>query len=300
MRARLGTLAIVAAAVAASTSVVAQPCQTGLTPLCDVADEAEVDRLFGDYADYGLIALASVVLLVVVMLLIWLLRKPVASPKLDVEVHDAARQIEPGGTAELGFEVENRRERTSADVAVLVDDLPEGWTARASAAVVYASGFSTPQDLSDGRRTFHLTSARRNAHRASVTLSVTAPPDVSPDGDVVEVRARVVPVAGGAYRMGRARKVKFSLVPTAHAGGLQIASVVHTPESLTAGTPVVTRALITNASEAEARDVGVNFLLNDTPVERQVVAQLAPRAEAQVEFHWTATTGENRIRITIG
>lgn len=281
-----GALTLVAPMAGAAT------CTTQVDQLCDAGRKAGL----GDYGDV-IIAAVAFVLLVGFLVLLVLLFSGRSTPKISVAPREQVREVSPGGTVQLLVDVENLRKRTSVDVWVDVPPLPAGWDAAPFAALELPSGFTAPVAITEDQP-LHLSSAKKGAHKAAVAVQLLAPTDAAQE-ETIEIPVRLVPTLMGTPR-GAGEEVHYSVLLTTRRPVLSVQSVVHTPDHVTAGEPVVTRAVVENRGEAEAHDVAVAFLLNDQAVDRKTVAVMGPRAAATVEFNWTPTAGENRIRISVG
>lgn len=274
----------------------AQACVLEQKDLCKIATDAGFEGAFGDYADVVFVVLALLALIVLLNLIALLFRKS-PKPKYTIVPREQVKEVSPGGVVQLILDVENQRPKTSLDLAVDVENLPAGWSAAPFAAVGYPSGFTAPVAIS-AESPLHLSSANRGAHKAAVAVQLTAPTQVAVE-ETLDVPVRVVPMSAGVRKPAQGEDLHFSVALTTKRALLAVKNVTHDPEHIVAGRPVATKAHIANTGEVEAREVGVNFLLNDQNVDHQVVAILPPGGDATVEFHWTPAHGENRIRINV-
>lgn len=275
----------------------AAECTTTVTRLCDAANDAGLDALFGDYADIGALVLGLFLVIFLIVAVVWLFRRPSARPRLTVTMKDQLRETVPGGSVQLVCEVENRRKRTGTDVTADWGQLPAGWTAAAFAALHLPSGFSAPQIVGPDQP-LRLSSGKKGANKATLAVQVKAPMDAS-ERDTFDVRVKVVPRTRGRPRPRRGKNLEYTVFVTSGRPVLQIKNVSHDPPRIESGHLVRTRATLSNGGEAEAREVGVSFLLNDQTVARKVLPVVPAHEETSVEFEWVPSTGENRIRIAI-
>lgn len=274
-------------------------CVTGVDDLCQISDDVRASDYFGEYGDIVLLALGLFVAILVVTIIIWLIRKASEGPRIKVEPRTESAELEPAGSAQIVIDVENLRKNTSTDVDLVVGELPPGWSVQSYAGIALPAGFTQPVVVSEDRP-LHLTSAERGGHEAALAIELNAPPDVN-DEQTFELKADVVPVVHGVRRTGREKSFRFPVFLNPLAGGRQeVIGVTHEPESIVAGRPVKTRAVVANHAEGPAENVPVNFLLNDEVMDRKVVPTLQPHHQATVEFDWVAGHGENRIRIHLG
>ncbi len=288
-------LGLVAAAPSASAQ---SECVTRIDALCDWLDEnTATGELFGAYADVGVAAIGLIVAVLLLVLVVWIFRKPGEKVRFSAEPREGEHVVAQGQSTQLLIDVENKRPGGSTDFLVEWDTLPPGWTAESFASVAYPSGFTTPLALSPGQP-LSLASSEAGGHQATVAVQLTAPPEGAGD-EVIEVPVRVVPLLGGIPRRRRLRPLSFTVTLSSRRSPVEITDVTHEPPQITAGQAVRTRALLANTSAEEARDVGVSFLLNDRTVDRKVVASLAANQETAVEFEWIPSSGQNRIRISL-
>jgi len=262
--------------------------------VCDWSDQAGFDRL----GENGWIAFCLAALFVAIFLvnaLIWLFG-PKGGPKFGVQAREQVREVGPGGNVQLVFDVENRARKSGVDLWVHVPPLPSGWNAAPFAAVAFPSGWTMPVALSR-EAPLHLTSLQRGANKAAVAVQLTAPAEAAAE-ETIDVPVRVVPLAMGSPRPGKSAEVRYSVLLSTRRPVLQIANVTHDPERISAGRAVATRAMVQNTGEVEARDVNVTFLLNDQQVDQKTVPLVPSKGEAAVEFTWTPSQGENKIRIS--
>lgn len=288
---------LVLSVLLAIPNAAAQDCSLGAGPVCDAARDAGLDRLFGSYADVGLVALGLVAAALVLVLLVALIRRLRVYRVLRLETAEKVREVEPGSTARFKLEVENGHPILPVDVFLERATLPDGWKQSAEALVELPSGFRAPQELGE-TSSIPLTSASKGAHRAVVELRVEPPPGLTAE-ETVEYGVRALPVFNGKVRKRRAKKLNFTLLVVPHVPKVQINKVSHDPARIAVGKPVHTTALVSNAGDREARDVAVAFTLNGQEVDRKIVPTLAASGEARVEFDWTPQPGENKIRVSI-
>jgi CARDB protein len=293
---RMTLVAVLALLPFASTVASAQACPTALEDtLCKASADAGLDDALGDYGWIVVAFLALLLVIAVVNFLIWLLG-PKGGPRFGIQPREQVREVGPGGSVQLVLDIENRRRKASLDLWIDVPPLPAGWNAAPFAAVAHASGWTTPVALSR-QAPLHLSSVQRGAHKAAVAVQLSAPAEADAE-ETVDVPVRVVPVTLGTPRPGKSAEARYSVLLTTRRPVLQIANVMHDPERIAAGRPVTTRATVQNAGEVEARDVAVTFLLNEQQVDQKSVPLVPAKGEAAVEFSWTPTTGENKIRIS--
>jgi hypothetical protein len=274
----------------------AQECSLDQKAICDPAKDAGLVDLFGEYGDVALLFLALFVAIALIAGLVWLLG-PKQTPKFLVQPRELVREVGPGGHVQLVLDVENRRKGSSLDLWVDIPSLPPGWSAAPYAAVVTPSGWTLPVALG-ADAPLHLSSVSRGQHKAAVAVQLEAPNEALAE-ETIDVPIRVTPLAMGAPRGKKATELRYSVLLTTRRPQLQITNVAHDPDRIVAGKGVHTRAVVSNVGDIEAREVGVQFLLNDTAIDRKVVALLPPKAESTVEFDWTPGPGENRIRISV-
>lgn len=299
MRRFVLVLAAALISTVAAPAASAKECTTNIKDLCKFAnDTAKLDSLFGDYADFGLIFLGLLVLVVVLTIVVWLISGPFPGPRLKAHPREAVREVEPGGDVSLVLDVENPRRRAAVDVAVEPIEIPEGWTFNSSVVLEYPSGFRATQELAPNSF-FHLPSRSRADVAASVLLQVHAAQDAAAD-QPVDVVFRAVPIVSARRRDGKAKRARFAVLVTTKLPIVQITNVSHDPPRIQSGVNVVTRAHLVNRGEREAKEVPVSFLLNGNQVERKVVPALAAQQETDIEFRWTAVAGENKIRVSVG
>jgi hypothetical protein len=275
----------------------ADHCVGGDTVLCDYAHDARMDLLFGSYADVGLALTGLFLVALILSALVWLFSGGNKGPKFSVEPREQVKEVGPGGTAQLLLDVENRRKRAGLDLWIQVPDLPVGWSATPFAAVSTSSGFTFPIALSR-ESPLHLSGASKGANKAAVAVQITAPPEVAQE-ESLDLPVRLVPLAVGVPRPRKGRETHFAVQLTTRAPVIEVVSVRHDPERIAVGKPVTTQAHVTNAGDAEARDVAVSFLINDQTVDQKIVPNLPAGGEATVEFHWVPAAGANRIRIHV-
>ena len=276
--------------------VAAAQCVTEQAALCDASEAARFDEIFGQYGDIALILLALMVVAFVLVLLISLLRRLKPNRMLRFDVGEKMREVEPGSTARFKVEVENLNRRYPIDVFLERPEVPTGWSHDITASILLPSGFRVPQALG-ATSSFQLSSEARGANRALVQVNVTAPE--SRVEETLDYELRAVPVFRGKLRKGRAKKTQLTTLVTPHLPHVQIFKVVHEPEKILAGTPVLTRAYLSNKGEKNAVDVAVKFTLNGQELDKKIVPAIGIQAEAQVEFNWTPQAGENKIRVAV-
>jgi hypothetical protein len=277
--------------------IAAAQCTIDNEQLCDLAQTARFDDVFGEYADIALIAIGLFATALLLVLLTWLLAKLRPNGMLRLDVGEKMREVEPGSTARFKVEVENVNRRYPVDVYVERPEIPSGWSQDVSAAILLPSGFRVPQALG-AASTFSLSSETRGANRAVIQVSVTAPAETKVE-ESMDYELRTIPVFRGKIRKGRARKTQLTTLVTPHLPHVQIYKVAHEPERIMAGQPVLTRAFLANKGEKDAAEVAVRFTLNGQEIDRKIVPAIATQAEAQVEFHWTPQAGENKIRVAV-
>lgn len=285
----LGTLAVAPSASA---------CVIDNADLCEIATTAKFDQIFGEWADIGLIVVGLLAVAAVLHGLVWLVLRFRIRRLVRVTVGEAVREVEPGKVAKFRLEVENLQ--SSRQLEVILEpgnSLPSGWTSEHSVAVVSSGGFKVPQQASETQGIVLLPGAR-GANRASVEVRFTAPADL-PGEETMETEFRVIPVVGGNLRKRKAKKARLTVLVTPHLPKVQILRVTHQPERILAGTPVTTRATLVNKGERDASEVAVTFSLNGLEVDKKIVPALAVEGAADVEFNWTPTHGENKIRVAI-
>lgn len=268
-----------------------------LPDVCDAVADYELDRLFGDYTDFAVLFLGLLVAVAILSALVALIRTPFRGARIAATQREDVKSISPTETIQLIIDVENKRKRTSVDLALDLPEVPAGWTAVGFAASAYASGFTVPQAMPKDE-ILHLSSRVKGNNRGAVAVSLTAPAD-APLDESQDVLLRLTPVVAGVPRPSHAKKHRFTLVVTRKHAAVQIESVTHIPEKLVPGRPVLTRAVLINGGTADAQEVPVQFLLNDEPLEQRVLPTLGVQQEAVVEFQWTPKAGENRIRINL-
>lgn len=276
--------------------VASAQCTIDQEALCDVTQAAQFDQIFGEYGDIVLIVLALIGVALVLVILISLIRKLKPNRMLRFDVAEKMREVEPGSTARFKVEVENLNRRYPIDVFLERPEVPTGWSHDVTASILLPSGFRVPQALG-ATSSFQLSSETRGANRALVQVAVTAPE--SRVEETLDYELRAVPVFRGKLRKGRAKKTQLTTLVTPHLPHVQIFKVLHEPEKITAGTPVLTRAYLTNKGEKNALDVAVKFTLNGQELDKKIVPAIGIQAEAQVEFNWTPQAGENKIRVAV-
>jgi hypothetical protein len=294
MSRRLFLPALLAAFVLAPT---ASACTIDSEPLCDVTEAAGFDLIFGDFGDIALILVALIVVAFVLVILISLVRRLKPNRMLRFDVGEKMREIEPGSTARFKVEVENLNRRYPVDVFLERPEVPTGWTHEVNAAILLPSGFRVPQALG-ATSSFTLSSQARGANRALVQVNVTAPPESKVE-ETLDYELRAVPVFRGKLRKRRAKKTQLTTLVTPHLPHVQIVKVTHEPMKIIAGTPVLTRAYLTNKGEKSASEVAVKFTLNGQELDKKIVPAIGMLADAQVEFNWTPQAGENKIRVVV-
>lgn len=277
--------------------VASAQCTIDNEQLCDAADASQLDTVFGDRADLVLIVLALFALVLVLILLISILRRLKPNRMLRVDVGEKMREVEPGSTARFKLELENVNRRFPVDVFLERPEVPSGWAHEVAAAILLPSGFRVPQALG-ATNSFTLSSETRGANRALVQVDITAPSE-SKIEETLDYELRAIPVFRGKLRKGRSKKTQLTTLVTPHLPHVQIFKVVHEPEKIVAGTPVLTRAYLANKGEKNASDVAVKFTLNGLEIDKKIVPAIGMQAEAQVEFNWTPLPGENKIRVAV-
>lgn len=295
MRFALWVLAL--AAVAATPLASADDCSLGAGAYCDMIHDAGLNDVAGQYSDIVVAVVALIILVGLIAAIITLFRRGSTQPRIRAQARQETAEVGPGGSVQLLADVENARKGTSIDVVAEWDDLPPEWTGQAYAALAYPSGFTAPQVVALDSP-LHLSSVGRGSHRATVAAQLNAPQAVAFD-EAFEFHLYLVPVLGGVRKPRKAKKLTYNVHLSTRASAVEIADVVHDPVQLVAGKPVRTMAKVTNQGDADAQNVAVNLILNDEPLDRKVVAVVAARQEAAVEFNWTPRAGENRIRISL-
>ncbi len=276
--------------------VASAQCTIDNEQLCDATQDARFDDIFGEYGDIALIVLALMLVAFVLVVLLSILRRLKPNRMLRFDVAEKMREVEPGSTARFKVEVENLNRRYPIDVFLERPEVPTGWSHDVTAAILLPSGFRVPQPLG-ATSSFQLSSEARGANRALVQVNVTAPE--SRVEETLDYELRAVPVFRGKLRKGRAKKTQLTTLVTPHLPHVQIFKVVHEPEKIMAGRPVLTRAYLSNKGEKNALDVAVKFTLNGQELDKKIVPAIGIQAEAQVEFNWTPQAGENKIRVAV-
>lgn len=273
-------------------------CVIDNEPLCDLATTAMFDEIFGDAADIGFIAIGLLVVAGVLQALVWLILRFRIRRLMRLTVAEAVREVEPGKAAKFKLEVENLQSGSQLEVLLEPSNsLPAGWTSESSVSLVTSGGFRIPQTPAAGHGVV-LLPAPRGANRAMVELRITAPADLAGE-ETMETEFHAVPVVAGTPKKGKGKKARLTVLVTPHLPKVQITKVIHQPERISAGTPVTTRATLVNKGDRDAREIAVAFTLNGLEVDKKIVPALAVEGAADVEFNWTPTHGENKIRVSI-
>lgn len=276
----------------------AKQCTTTVEDLCDAAKTAQLDRVFGQWADFGLIFVGLLAAAVVFSLFVWLGRRLFRRARtVRLSVKEAVQEVEPGGTTRLAVQVENPNSTMPVEFFVEPGVLPEGWSSTVQIVQELPSGFRLVHK-SNGASDWRLEGARGGRNKATLQVSLTAPP-AAVKGQSVDGEVRVVPYRLGRLKPRKTKLVTFNVLVTSKFPAVVIRSVLHQPEQIRSGTKVVTRARLVNQGEKEAQDVAVQFLVNGQEVDRKVVPALGPAAESDIEFQWTAQPGENHIRVAV-
>lgn len=279
-------------------SVVASTCTTQVDDLCKAADDYQLDRVFGPWADLGLILVGLVAVAGLVSLFVGLARVTWRRRKsVIVETQDSMREIQPGGTAKLAFTVQNPNAAVPAFVRLDPTTTPPGWLLHLKATREMAAGNRLVLE-SDGTADLHLPPASAPGSQAAVEVQLIAPTN-TPERETVEYEFRVAPAGRGGSSRKKGIVAPVTILVTGHSPLVQITQVQHEPEKIRSGAPVTTRARVANRGEREALDVAVQFLLNGQELDKKVVPVLAPSAETDVEFTWQAQPGENHIRVAV-
>ncbi|MBI2078793.1 MAG: hypothetical protein HYT80_10565 [Euryarchaeota archaeon] len=299
MSMRITILVALAALVLVAPSAVAkgEGCSLNVDVVCDAATTAQLDAVFGEFADVALIVLGLVVLALVVVFLLWIAFHLKVSRLLRVNVGEKLREVEPGGSAKFKVEIENIQSRLPVDLFLEKGFLPEGWTTEVRTSVVLPSGFKMVGDSSE-TTPITLGPESKGGHRSIIEVHAKAPADKTSE-ESIDYELRAVPVFRGKVRKSKAKTIRLTLLVTPHLPKVQISRVVHQPEHITVGSPVITRALLVNRGERDASDVAVLFTLNGQEVDKKIVPALGVQGETEVEFNWTPQSGENRIRVAV-
>lgn len=294
---RIASFIALAGLLAALPTAAAAECSLGVQGLCDAADSAGFVTVFGEYADVALIFAGLVATALALILLLWVAFHLKISRLLKVNVGEKVRELEPGGTAKFKFEIENLQSRLPVDLFLERGYLPEGWVQDVRAAVVLPSGFKM---VHEGADTTPLTLGpeSKGGHRAVVEVRASAPGDTANE-QAVDYELKAVPVFRGKVKKRKAKTVRFTFLVTPHLPKVQIARVIHEPQQITVGSPVLTRAVLVNKGDRDANEVAVLFTLNGQEIDKKIVPALGVQGETEVEFNWTPQNGENRIRVAV-
>ena len=291
-------LALAAILLGAPTAAAkGEGCSLNVDEICNIATDAQLNTVFGEFADIALIVLGLFATALVVVLVLWVAFHLKMSRLLRVNVGEKLREVEPGGSAKFKIEIENIQSRLPVDLFLEKGLLPEGWTTEVRTSIVLPSGFKMVQDTSE-TTPITLGPESKGGHRSIVEIHATAPADKTAE-ESIDYELRAVPVFRGKVRKSRAKTIRLTLLVTPHVPKVQISRVVHQPEHITVGSPVVTRAILVNRGERDASDVAVLFTLNGHEVDKKIVPALSVQGETEVEFNWTPQTGENRIRVAV-
>lgn len=279
-------------------TVAARECTFDQKDLCDVARDMMLDDAFGAQADVALVVGGVLAAAFVLFLLAWLVRHLKPSRVLRVSTSEKMKEVEPGATAQFRVNVSNHLSRLPVEVYAERPPLPEGWSTEVAAHTILPSGFKVPQELPEAT-SLALASAARGGNEALIEVRLT-PPATAKFEETLDYEMRLVPVVRGKLRKGKAKKARLTVLVTPHVPVVQITKVLHTPERISPGNPVLTRAILVNRGEREARDVSVIFSLNGSELDKKIVPQVGVAGEAEVEFNWIPQAGENKIRVAVG
>ena len=275
----------------------AAECTTNVTEVCEAAKDLNLDRLLGDYADFGLIFLGLVGLAFVGSLIVSLRRLFRHRKGVKIRVGDELREIEPGGSARLTLEVENPNSLVPLSLLLEPGGLPEGWKHRLRSIQELRSGFRVVHEA-EGNLEMRLESKAVGPERATVVAELSAPDSVA-DGEIVEYDLQFIPYQRGILRPRKARVASSKLLVIVRPPKVQITKVTHAPTKIITGRPVLTKVHVVNEGERPASNVAVRFLLNGEETDKKVLPELDVKGEADLEFTWTAKPGENHIRVAV-
>ncbi|HLE46902.1 MAG TPA: CARDB domain-containing protein [Candidatus Thermoplasmatota archaeon] len=291
-------VALLAVVVAAPGAVAKGGCTLSVDELCNQARDLQFDAVFGDFADIALVVVALVATALVLILLLFVVFHLKVSRLLKVNVSEKVRELEPGGSAKFKLEIENLQPRLPVDLFLEKGDLPEGWVHEIRTAVVLPSGFKMVHDAGESSP-LTLGPESKGGHRAVVEVRASAPGGTRAE-ESIDYELKAVPVFRGKVRKSKAKNVRLTFLVTPHLPKVQISRVVHQPEHITVGSPVLTRAILVNRGDRDANDVAVLFTLNGQEIDKKIVPALGVQGEMEVEFNWTPQSGENRIRVAVG
>lgn len=278
-------------------SATAEECTTQVDELCDAAKDAYLDRLFGDYADFGLIFLGLVALAFVWNLLVAIVRRFRPRRGLKVRVEDELREIEPGASARLVLQVENPNKHLPVQFMIEPGVLPTGWSSKVRVDQPLPDGF-IQQAESEGNLDLRVEGRAHGGGPVTVTTELSAPAQAT-DGDTLEYEVQFIPYRRGVLRPRKAKVAQSKLLVIARLPTVAITKLVHEPPKIVPGGAVKTRAHVVNKGDKAVQNVPVRFFLNGNEVDQKVVPDLPAAGESEVEFAWTAQAGENRIRVAV-
>lgn len=270
----------------------------GVEALCDAAIDVRFADMFPGFADLVLFLLVDLVVVLILVGVVWLLRRVRPFPTLRFKATDRVKEVAPGGRVTFTYELENQLGNRPMDVILERPDLPGFWDADLEARTELESGFLIPHAMGEDHGTLRLSSRQRGANHARLSLAVRAPVDTSFE-ETLEYSLRAVPVIDGQVKKGKAKTAKVTVLVSPEVPAVQILDVEHDPDRIVADVPVSTRVKVQNRSEEAAEGADVVLYLNGEVISRKRIGRLEPEAEDYVEFDWTARRGENRIRLAV-
>jgi hypothetical protein len=248
----------------------------------------------GEFFTLIWLALWVVPILAWLVILLW---RVLPRRYLKVRVARNAEEVPVGDAASFLVTIENRRKRRPVDVELTVTRPPQGWAASLAVEKPLPSGFRELLGEEEAMRV-PLTARKTGANVADVRVVLKAPASAGTE-ESAEVELSVIPYIKDEPSMRRAKEVRLVGVVKPRESHPVIRSVQHEPRQFRVHDRILTTVILENRGDGPIAELPVRFFVNgEEHGERRVT--IPASGETLIEFPWTATALESRVRVAIG
>lgn len=264
---------------------------------CETADSLGLLDPLGKYATLVLGVVGLSVGMGVVWMVLALLTMAWPRRYVRITAEERVSEIDAGETARFTVNVENRLRRRPLGIVVQTGEPPAGWSTTVQMERPTESGFLEVFHGTESGVTLQGRKAPAKSTLAAI-IEVTAPPTASHE-EWAELTVTAIPYKRGEPKPRKSKSVQVITLLKEHAAKVVISDVKHDPPEFKPGDKVTSTVTLVNNGNEPSLELPVTFGLNDAELETKKV-NVAAGETRNVTFDWTALTGPNQIRVTLG